>query len=342
MSAMVKFFGTGAACLFAVVTVPASAHHSMAEYDRSTVTEVEGEVVTVEWRNPHILIELAPTGGSGEQDVWYLEGAAVSAQRRHGVEGGQIHVGDHVRVAGSPSIRRPRHMMVNHVLLPSGVELLVGSVRAPRWSSTSIGSETDVVDADESATPDVHGLFRVWSQGTAAWFFPGRVSYPLTESAARAQAAWDDIADNPLLKCTPPGMPSIMGNPYPMEFVEQDGNVELRLEEFDTVRTIHLRDAEAAASMPSAPLGYSVGHWEGDTLIVRTTKIDWPYFNRVGAPQSPGVVVDERFTPSADGARLDYEMTVTDPPTLTQPFVWKAYWTWRPGEVVGRYDCTVE
>jgi Family of unknown function (DUF6152) len=309
MSETFRFLSTAAACLFAVVTAPASAHHSMAEYDREHVTEVEGDVLSVAWRNPHILIELAPTGGSGAQDVWYLEGAAVSAQRRHGVE---------------------------------GVELLVGSVRAPRWSSTSIGSGSDVVDAEEPATAEGHGIFRVWSQGTPAWFFPGRVSYGLTESAARAQAAWDDIADNPLLKCTPPGMPSIMGNPYPMEFVERDGNIELRLEEFDAVRTIHVRDAAAAPSMPTSALGYSVGRWEGDTLIVRTTRIDWPYFNRVGAPQSPGITVDERFMPSADGSRLDYEMTVTDPPTLVQPFVWKAYWAWHPGEVVGRYDCTVE
>jgi len=39
--------------------------------------------------------------------------------------------------------------------------------------------------------------------------------------------------------------------------------------------------------------------------------------------------------------RLDYVMTVTDPATLVEPFVWEAHWNWEPAEAVGRYDCTV-
>jgi len=119
-----------------LVALPAAAHHSMAEFDRGSVTELEGEVVAVAWRNPHILLDVETTDASGTAIVWNLEGSAVSAQRRHGVEGGLVEVGDRVRVAGWPSTRRANHMLVNHVLLPDGVELLVGSVRAPRWSAT--------------------------------------------------------------------------------------------------------------------------------------------------------------------------------------------------------------
>ena len=86
----------------ALVTLPnvASGHHSMSEFDRSIVTEVEGVVSRISWRNPHILLEVTATGDNGAAAVWYFEGSAVSAQRRRGLTGELIEVGDEVRVAG--------------------------------------------------------------------------------------------------------------------------------------------------------------------------------------------------------------------------------------------------
>ncbi|MFP6829783.1 MAG: hypothetical protein VCC36_12230 [Gammaproteobacteria bacterium] len=157
-----------------------------------------------------------------------------------------------------------------------------------------------------------------------------------------AVAAWDEFEDNPLLDCTAPGMPSLMSNPYPMEFIQRDASIELRFEEFDAVRTIHMKDASDPSDIPASNLGYSVGHWEGETLVVSTTRIDWPYFNRVGVPQSEAVEVIERFTPVEDEARMDYHLTVTDPATLVEPFDWDGYWDWRPGEEVHPYECTLQ
>ena len=327
-----------------LVTLPSlvSGHHSMAEFDRSVVTEFAGEVINVSWRNPHILLDVETTDANGEIVTWSLEGGAVSMQRRRGVGDNLVAVGDRVRVAGSASTQRPHHMLVNHLLLPDGVELLVGLVREPRWLDSGLGGERLTLEPDSAAVASADGLFRVWSQGSRAWFFQGRANYELTPEAEAAQAAWDDVGDNPLLSCVAPGMPALMGNPYPMQFVRGDGRIELRFEEFDAVRTIHMEDAVDPAGVDASHLGYSVGRWEGDTLVVRTTRINWPYFNRVGAPQTESVIVDERFTVVDDGNRLDYVMTVTEPGTLVEPFVWEAHWNWQQGEAVGLYDCTVE
>ena len=75
---------------------------------------------------------------------------------------------------------------------------------------------------------------------------------------------------------------------------------------------------------------------------VTTSKINWPYFDRVGVSQSAAVEVHESFRVVENGNRLEYDMTVTDPPTLVEPFVWHGRWAWRPGEEVNRYDCTLE
>jgi hypothetical protein len=48
----------------------------------------------------------------------------------------------------------------------------------------------------------------------------------------------------------------------------------------------------------------------------------------------------ERFSVSDDGSQLEYELTVVDPATFTEPVVLDKQWIWRPGEQVRPYDCT--
>lgn len=328
--------------LLATMPFSATAHHSMSEFDRRVVTEVEGVVSRVSWKNPHILLEVTSTDKNGVKAVWSLEGGAVSAQRRRGLTGDRLAVGDLVRVAGWPSTRRDRYLQVNHVLLPDGVELLVGGTREPRWSGRTAGSAV-VVDTRKVAAARGDSLFRIWSQGSGAWFFAGRSNYQLNTSAAAAVATWDDIADNPLTKCVAPGMPALMGNPYPMEFVQVGRDIELRFEEFDALRRIHMGEGVARPTdVPLSPLGYSVGRWEGKTLVVDTSRINWPYFDRAGAPQTQNVAINERLTVVQDGNRLDYVMTVNEPASLVKPFVWNAYFVWNPSEAINPYECTLE
>ena len=94
--------------MLAAVPFSATAHHSMSEFNRDVVTEVEGVVSRVSWKNPHILLEVTSTDKNGVKSVWHLEGGAVSAQRRRGLTGDRLAIGDRVRVAGWPSTRRDR------------------------------------------------------------------------------------------------------------------------------------------------------------------------------------------------------------------------------------------
>ncbi|MCZ0953858.1 MAG: DUF6152 family protein [Rhodospirillaceae bacterium] len=319
------------------------AHHSMAEFDRDVTLELEGELVDVLWRNPHVLLWLSTTDENGAETTWELESNAVSAQRRRGITGDLVQAGQRVRVAGSPSTRRDTYLQVHNVLLPDGVELLMGGGRIARWSGNTIGGDPWNLDPAKAAAAEGEGIFRVWSRAVGTWYFGAQQGgYRLTPEAAAASAAWDDIYDNPIMDCIPPGMPALMGNPYPMEFVQASDVIELRFEEFDMVRSIHLDSAAEPADVAASPLGYSVGRWEEDTLMVTTTRINWHYFDRVGAPQSPDVVIEEAFRAVDDGERLEYLMTVTDPSTLLEPYVWEGAWEWRRGEEVGRYDCTLE
>jgi hypothetical protein len=337
------------ACLTLVVALlaaaPGSAHHSPAEYDRSELVEFEGEARSVSWKNPHVIVELAITEQDGQERIWSLEAAAVSNQRRRGVTEGLLLAGDQVRVAGYRSTRRPGHLLLEHVLLPNGTELLVGSARESRWSEDVLGGNVAALrpsNAPAGAKPT--GIFRVWTRagGYWPWFFREADEFELTESAAAKAAEFDPFEDNPLLDCTPPGMPALMGNPYPMQFIDRGDTIEVRFEEFDVVRTIHMNDTRNAATVLRSPLGYSVGRWEGDSLVVSTSRINWPHFGRVGIPQSESIEVQERFTVVDAADRLNYELEMRDPEVFAGTVTWEAHYEWRPGESVGVYACTVE
>ena len=65
--------------LVGLLVLPAlvAAHHSTAEYDRSAVHELEGELVGVRWRNPHVMFTVRVNRPDGEVEDWELASAAV-------------------------------------------------------------------------------------------------------------------------------------------------------------------------------------------------------------------------------------------------------------------------
>ena len=134
-------------------------------------------------------------------------------------------------------------------------------------------------------------------------------------------------------------MPGALFSPHPIEFLRDDDDITLRLEEWESVRRIDMNPEADPSNRPATPLGYAVGRWEDNTLVVTTTRIDYPYMDEQGTPQSPAVEVVERFTLSADARSLDWEATVTDPGTLTAPVVaFTTRWEWIPGETIKPYE----
>jgi hypothetical protein len=113
----------------------------------------------------------------------------------------------------------------------------------------------------------------------------------------------------------------------------------LRTEEYDTVRTIHMKAQGNSEAQPKTQVGFSIGRWEGKTLVIDTSRVNARYLNARGVPLGPSARFAERFTPTADGSRLDYTVTITDPDSLTAPAELKRHWVWRPGERVLPFNC---
>ncbi len=334
-------------CLFPLTSF---GHHSVfGRFDQDASMEIEGRVTEVLWRNPHVYVIVEVRDQNDERVVWELETNTASRLLRSGIQSDAIKVGDQVKAAGWPPTTAAREIFATNLLLPSGEELILTSRAEPIWKDEVTGDRSFQFQTEGDASSPELGIFRAWSHTSVIpMLFPAAFetefdvyTYPMTDVARAALAAYDPATDNPTINCLPKGMPTIMEQPYPMEFVRQDENIALHIEEYDLIRTIHMGANSSSEAQPLSPLGYSVGRWDGDTLVVTTTRLDWPFFDQTGIPQSENSELVERFNPTEDGSRLDYEIIVTDPVTFTEPVTSEKYWLYLPDAEIQPYNCSV-
>ncbi len=335
---------------FCLIPFASSAHHSfIGRYDVDAIMEIEGEVTELQWRNPHVYITVEVDDAGGERVAWELETNGAGRLERTGVYRDSIKVGDRIRAAGSPPLTSTKEINVSHILLPSGEELLLDVNVEPRWNDQGIGDYWFRLETEGDASRPDLGLFRVWATTNADPRLYHRASnrddlsaqYPFTEAGLNIFQQFDPATDNPTRGCAPKGMPAIMDQPYPMEIVDEGSRILLRIEEYDTLRTVHMDRGDVLAGEPASLLGYSVGRWEGTALVVTTTRLDYPWTDQLGVAQSEESVLVERFTPAEDGSRLHYELTVTDPVNFTEPVTVDKDFLYLPGLEVTPFDCAV-
>ena len=233
--------------------VDAGAHHSFSRFDASRMVEVEGELLSFSWRNPHIRFRIREINEAGDEVIWDLEGHSVSILRRTNASPEGLKTGDRIRIAGWPTVRSSTEIFVHNLMTSDGREIVFGAPAKPRWSK-------------------------------------------------------DDV-------------------------------ILIRMEEYDTVRTVHMNLASAPLDLQRSLLGFSTGHWDNDILVVTTAGVDFAYFDPNGTPQGSDPSFIERFRVNDDGSRLLYELTATDDEVFTESVTVTKDWVWRPGEQVRPYEC---
>jgi hypothetical protein len=131
------------------------------------------------------------------------------------------------------------------------------------------------------------------------------------------QANWPTL--DPEAKCYLPGVPRATYLPHPFQIVQSPQNILMAYEYAGAVRTINMGAPTKAPG--DSWMGWSNGHWEGDTLVIDVTSmLDNTWFDRAGNFHSDALHVVERYTPrSAD--TLTYEATIEDPKVFSRP--WK-------------------
>ncbi len=146
----------------------------------------------------------------------------------------------------------------------------------------------------------------------------GEIPYQPEARAKRDENRRNRLELDPEIKCYLPGVPRSTYMPFPFQIIQSREHIMMIHEYAGAVRTIYMEN-HTQAPAPSW-MGWSNGHWEGETLVVDSTGFnDQTWFDRSGNFHSDALQVIERFTPrSAD--TLTYEATIEDPNVFTRPW----------------------
>lgn len=160
-------------------------------------------------------------------------------------------------------------------------------------------------------------------------------------AALAAAQAWDPKEDLSVAKvCSPPSIIYAMQGPFPMEVYQGTELIVFKLEYYDITRVIFMDGrGHPPKDAPHSKTGHSIGHWEGDELVVDTDHLEPSTITNNGLNHSEDVHVVERFRLSADGKTLLSTQQFEDPAVFDGHGARFIGWTKQPGNYVNPYDC---
>ena len=184
-----------------------------------------------------------------------------------------------------------------HAAGPSALPDLLGAIGA-------VPAGLGVVEGNEIP-------YQPWASGKQRENFEGRLTRPLDRET-------NETTGDPEAKCYMPGVPRATYLPHPFQIVQTQSQVFIAYEFASAARIIHM-DSQPPSPAPSW-MGWSIGHWEGDTLVVEVTdQTELTWFDRAGNFHSDALRVTERYTPITPN-HLHYEALIEDPNVFTHPW----------------------
>ncbi len=144
----------------------------------------------------------------------------------------------------------------------------------------------------------------------------GKIPYKPEALAKRDanRAGWPST--DPETKCYLPGIPRATYMPYPFQIVQGGGNILFVYSYATANRIVYMSNHQQPPV--DTWMGWSNGHWDGDTLVVENTGFnDSTWFDRAGNYHSGALKVTERFTP-VDESHMNYSAIIDDPSVFTR------------------------
>ena len=146
----------------------------------------------------------------------------------------------------------------------------------------------------------------------------GKIPYTPAARALKEENAANWIDRDPEVKCYMPGVPRATYIPMPFQIIQSETDVFIAYQFAGAVRDIYMDNP--GPSQVDSWMGWSVGTWEGDTLVVDVTgRGDGSWLDRAGSHHSYQMHVVERYTMIGPN-HIQYEATIEDPEVLTEPF----------------------
>lgn len=196
--------------------------------------------------------------------------------------------------------------------------------------------------------PGVPDLQGIWSNNWIVDMAAGRYAEKTVEVpfTVWGKKLWDERTGNlqkndPNLACKPSGLPRAAGTPYPMQIVQTDKQVIFLYEGgLHTFRIVPV-NGQPHHKDPYTWMGDSVGHYEGDTLVIDVIGFNdqESWLDSAGHPHSDQLHLIERFR-RPNATTMHYEVTIEDPKAYTKPWTTAYIYRQRPDMEIMEYWCT--
>jgi hypothetical protein len=319
MLSRIAFYAAAAGVLLSATDM--RAHHSFApHFDASKKVNISGIVKEYEGKNPHSYLHVNAVDENGRTREYVCESHGVTQLSRIGITPQLFKAGTKIRLTGSLSRHDPYMCFFETVELADGRVLNVNGQG---------GSQTP----KQAALPPRKDIFGTWllapnpNRSTSG---PQPMIQSLTPAGEKAIAAYDPFRDDPTFRCDPVAIRRVWGAPStPLEIVRSGTDVTLHHEWMDVRRVIHMNMKAHPTDGKGSSLGHSIGHWEGDTLVIETANYSAgvlnQYVEQAGQPtkgllHSAALTTIERLHVDAARQRLVVEIDMTDPEFFKQPF----------------------
>lgn len=296
-----------------------SAHHSRANYDMQTFLEFDAIVVEFMWSNPHAFVVVEILNEANQPSRLLLEMNSKPILTGMGWSADSIAVGDRIHVRANPDRRADRKQVFVRYLVNSEGEKLwsFGRTRADR---ELFEAENPVVRNPLIGSKDFSGIWNQARLTDAQRQQRRNREFSLT---AKGDAALlnHDPNDDPAFECLPKTLPETIVSAY-LTKIERVSDELLSIDyEFNNGhREIHMGQTEFPADVKFSRMGYSIGHMEGEELVIHSRYFSYDRWgNGKGVPSGASKEVFERYWLANDGKRLEVSYRTIDPEYLQGP-----------------------
>jgi len=351
------------AALGILLVTAISAQHT-ATYDNDRKVTLKGAVTRMDWVNPRSYFFVDVRDSAGTTANWAVEFGNPLELEKAGWKANSLKIGDVVSVEGIPA-RGPANqaLALSVVLASTGKKLFVGAPQqrraavpaqpVPRWPDGRVrlgpplgkkgywgAASTPALLENTGAKIPMNSegiLANLADAGRIAPFLPwAKAVYEYRQRTL--------LKDDPISRCIPPGGPRQFQMPNGFQFIEQRdlGRILVLLGGSDRNWRIIYTDGRAQGEPDEVVRGYygnSVGHWEGDTLVVDSIGFNEKFWLSAGGlPHTEALHLVEHIS-RPDFNTLKYEVTVDDPRAYTRK--WNGGWTvqWVPDQEIQEYFC---
>jgi hypothetical protein len=190
--------------------------------------------------------------------------------------------------------------------------------------------------------PDLSGIWQTrpgYTGNLAKDLKPGEVSFQPWAAALYRERQDNQGKDDPQARCVLSGVPREHVVPYPFKILNSSGVIVILYEALHSYRQIFM-DGRALPKDPNPSwMGYSVGHWEGDTLVVESAGfVENNWLDNGGHPGTEALRLTERFR-RPDFGHIDLQMIIDDPKAYTKPWTVNLQFMASPDSELIEYVC---